>query len=162
MYKMKLELGDTSSDGHGKTATILLKSSVDVSAIRKAYKDSCYLTDIQFNSNEKFTKTKYNWEDSKKHEVVVKYEDSCLRNDIFIKLSKFGLTHELMSSFGFELEDDRYTLYEGSFPLLWIWFVKLSLPKDTVLEIENDDVIPSINNGPQQELNTQIGYGLFY
>lgn len=163
MNKMKLELGDMSNDGHGKTATILLQSNVDVSTIRKAYKDSCYLTDVQFNSNDRFTKTKYKWQEDEKYEAVVQYEDSYLSSFIVDKLSKFGLTEDLLSSFNIEkdVKHHRYFMYKYNFVPLWIWFVKLSLPEDTIIEVIEDDDIPSINNGPRNELNTQIGYGLF-
>jgi hypothetical protein len=44
--------------------------------------------------------------------------------------------------------------------------VKLSLPKDTIIDIIDEDDIPSINNGPffgnDKLLNVQFGYGLFY
>lgn len=165
MYKMKLELGDTSNDGHGKTATILLKSNVDVSTIRKAYKDSCYLTDVQFNINNKFTKTQYTLQNSEEYEICTEYEDTYLNKEIFIKLQKFGLTEELLNSFSIyrnSIDDERYSMGENNFFRLWIWFVKLSLPKDTIIDIIQDNDIPSINNSwPDKELNEQFGYGLF-
>jgi hypothetical protein len=53
--------------------------------------------------------------------------------------------------------------YDDLFTEIWIWFVKLSLPENTILEkADVKDKIPVINGYWNKNLNVQFGYGLYH
>ena len=166
MNKMYLVLGDWSDDGHGKHDKVLLQSNISVNEIQNAYKASCKLTGVSFNDNDDYTESNRSWEDRGEYQVCVEYENNTLSDTVFKVLTKFGLTKKLLNSFGTEDmmgEDDEICLYEESYVNLWIWFVKLSLPKDAVIEkVDVKDEIPVINGYWNKNLNVQFGYGLYY
>lgn len=165
MNKMYLVLGDWSDDGHGKHDKILLESNVSVEDIQNAYKASCKLTGVSFNHNEDYTETDRDWREADRFRIACEYEDSTLSPFVFGILAKHGLTKKMLKEWdpdGFEDEED-ISLTTESYIQLWIWFVKLSLPKDTVLTIvEGKDEIPCINGYWDKNLNVQFGYGLYY
>lgn len=165
MNRMYLVLGDWSDDGHGKYEKVLLQSNVSVEEIQTAYKNSCKLTGVSFNHNDDYTGKNRNWEDLKKYQICTGYDDAELTQEVFDALAKFGLTKEILTSFDTEgiMGGDEYYLYKESYTNLWIWFVKLSLPKDTVLEkVSEKNEIPVINGYWNKNLNVQFGYGLYY
>jgi hypothetical protein len=166
MNKMYLVLGDWSDDGHGKHDKILLESNVSVKDIQQAYKDSCKLTGVSFNHNEDFTETNHLWEDSDKYRIADEYEDSQLSKFVFDILAKHGLTKEMLKEWepsGYdEDKDGNFFLYVENFVELWIWFVKLSLPKNTIIKTADEkNEIPCINGYWDKNLNVQFGYGLY-
>lgn len=168
MNKMYLVLGDWSDDGHGLYKKILLESNISVKDIQQAYKDSCKLTGVSFNNNEDYTETDRPWEESDNYRIAVNYEDSMLFNFAFDILAKHGLTKEMLKGWdidGIDDEDcpnDGFELYEELYVKLWIWFVKLSLPSDVIINIANEkDEIPCINGYWNDNLNVQFGYGLY-
>ena len=51
---VKLTIGDWSGDGHEKYDIFVYQVNYPVDIIQQSYKDSCKLTGIQFNENDKF------------------------------------------------------------------------------------------------------------
>lgn len=166
---MYLVLGDWSDDGHGKHDKILLESNVSVKDTQKAYKASCKMTGISFNHNEDFTETNRDWEEVDKYRIACEYEDDRLSKFVFDILAKYGLTKEMLKEWdvdGYSEDGDEeggFGLYVETYIQLWIWFVKLSLPKDTVIKtVDEKDEIPCINGYWNDTLNVQFGYGLYH
>lgn len=163
---MHLVLGDWSDDGHGKHDRILLESNVSVKDIQDAYKASCKLTGVSFNHNEDFTETDRPWQEADKYRIACEYENAQLSKFVFDILAKHGLTKEMIKEWepsGYdELDEDGIGLCVENFIELWIWFVKLSLPKTAIIKVvEEKDEIPVINGYWNDNLNVQFGYGLY-
>lgn len=154
MYKIYLTLGDWANNGHGKSEKILLESNKPISSINESYIKSVKLTLVNFNN---YRHIQYDYKKAEKFEFCVSYEDCYLNHYIFEKLAKFGLTRELLESFGaedwkerVEGQEPKWFINIDCFALLFIWFVKLS---DKELEIKKiDSSIPELKG---------FGYGLF-
>ncbi len=167
---MYLVLGDWSDDGHGKHDKILLESNVSIDEIQQAYKDSCKLTGVAFNINEDFTETNRPWQEADLYRIACEYDEGNLSMFVFGILAKYGLTREMLNEWDVDgngdYEDEDYDpviLYKESYVSLWIWFVKLSLPKTAVIKTADaKDEIPVINGYWNKNLNVQFGYGLFF
>lgn len=163
MYKQYLVIGDWSDDGHGKYRKELLQSNYPVEVIQQAYKDSCRLTGVSFNHNEDYTGLNRHYSESEKYQIATEYESGCrIPPEAFKLLKDFNFEkHEYYSED--LLEEDGGYYWESEFEDLWIWFVKLSLPEDAILEKANVvDEIPNINGYWNKNLNVQFGYGLFH
>lgn len=147
--KVKLNLGDWSEDGHGKCDSLILEVNKDVSEIRQGYKDSCKLVGVQFNHNENYAGLQRT--SRTPLHIWTEYEDSYISEEAMECLIESGL---------FKDEEEYCQKYEDYPERLIMDFIKLSLPD---LEYEFlDDEIPSINGFWNDELNCQIGYGLYY
>jgi hypothetical protein len=169
MNKMYLVLGDWSDDGHGKYEKVLLKSNVDVAVIQQAYKDSCKLTGISFNINEDYTGRNRNWEQRDEYQIATTHCGSVIPNKALIELMKFGFKENFLDNDKYDFSELPEVLasgedlnYDDLFTEIWIWFVKLSLPENTILEkADVKDKIPVINGYWNKNLNVQFGYGLY-
>ena len=165
---MHLVLGDWSDDGHGKYDKVLLESNLGVRDIQNAYKASCKLTGVEFNHNDDYTDLNRNHRDREDYQICVEYENNTLSDTAFTVLSKFGLTKKMLAEWDTDdmndgEDDEEYAFSQDSYIKLWIWFVKLSLPKNTVLrELSEKDSIPVINGYWNKNLNVQFGYGLYH
>jgi hypothetical protein len=169
MNKMYLVLGDWSDDGHGKHDKILLESNISVEDIQNAYKSSCKMTGVSFNNDEDYTETNRDWKESEKYVIATEYDDGILSLFVFNILAGHGLTRKMLEDWDtenfhdHEIPDDGFGLTQETYVQLWIWFVKLSLPKNTVLKVvEVNDDIPVINGYWNDNLNVSFGYGLYY
>lgn len=164
---MYLVVGDWSSDGHGKSEKVLLQSNVDVVSIQQAYKDSCKLTGVSFNINEDYTGLNRHYKEADEYQIATQYGRSGIPAKALLALLNHGFRENFLNKWEFpELDEamkegtDLY--YDDLFPELWIWFVKLSLPQDTIIEkCEVKDEIPKINGYWNKNLNVGFGYGLF-
>lgn len=167
MNKMYLVLGDWSDDGHGKHEKVLLQSNVDVSVIQQAYKDSCKLTSVSFNHNEDYTGLNRSYEENDEYNIATEYERSGIPAKALKELIKHGFKEDILDKYDFEdweenMNDGEDLEFDDLFTEIWIWFVKLSLPKDAILKIANEEEnIPNINGYYSDTLNVQFGYGLY-
>lgn len=158
---MHLVLGDWSGDGHGKSDNVLLLSNKSVNEIQNAYKASCKLTGLQFNHNNDYTERNLDWREAGKYQIGCEYENSSPSEEAIEILKSFNVPMDVFEEY--DEEDEDYCLHEDGFVKLWIWFVKLSLSEDAVLEpSEEVDQIPKINGYWDKNLNVGFGYGLYY
>lgn len=148
MYKMYLELGDWSHDGHNQSNKILMQSNHPVEDIQEAYKKSCKLTGMSFNGNAQYHEVDRNYTEQKKFEVCTNYREPELTKEC----------KAILESHGINTKEYCDNMDHDTFIKLWTDFVKLSLP-DLVLE-ETKDHIPHIN-GWYGNLDDQFGYGLY-
>ena len=155
MEQMYLVIGDWSDDGHGKYKKILLEVNKSVEEVQNAYKASCKLTGISFNSgNEDYTeKGREIYGEAEKYQIAVEYEDADLTNETEEILVKHGCPSDILETY-------KEEPYIDSFVSLWLWFVSLSLP-DIKYELGQDSNIPNINGYWDKNLNAGFGYGLF-
>ncbi len=163
--KVKLTIGDGSSDGHGKSEVFVYDSNKTVEEIRQAYKDSCKLTGLSFNHNQDYTELKLDWQHPEYNDrkIATEYDS----NTISKLAEKILLTYGIDVWEGFDkeyFEEDDIVYIDGveHFIDLWLKFVRLSLP-DLILDEASFkkselSVIPTINSS---ELNVQFGYGIF-
>lgn len=165
---MYLVLGDWSDDGHGKYEKVLMESNVDVAIIQKAYKDSCKLTGVSFNHNDDYTGLNRQYMEATEYQIATEYERRGIPAKSVTELLKHGFEENFLDKYDFEgwkktVESGDDLHYDDLFVDLWIWFVKLSLPENTILkkaDAKND--IPVINGYWNKNLNVQFGYGLYY
>jgi hypothetical protein len=168
---MYLVLGDWSDDGHGKSDKVLLESNVDVATIQQAYKDSCKLTGVSFNHNDDFTgvKSKRKFDEADEYHIATEYERSGIPPKALSELIKRGFKEAFLENENYEfkgwekiVESGEDLHFDDLFVDIWIWFVKLSLPSDVVLqEVDNKNNPPVINGYWNKNLNVQFGYGLY-
>jgi hypothetical protein len=163
--KVKLVIGDWSSDGHGHHEDVILESNKSVEEIQEAYKKSCKLTGLSFNHNQDFTGLNLNYDhpEYSDRKIAVEYED-CHISELATKILK---EHGIDVWEGFD--DNVYDKEEDDCPIdgvdhfveLWTKFVKLSLPDLELTVPKKGDKIPVINGYWDDNLNVQFGYGLF-
>ncbi len=168
---MYLVLGDWSGDGHGKSEEVLLQSNVNVKTIQQAYKDSCKLTGVSFHHNEDYTGLNRNWKERDEYQIATEYERSGIPAKALTELIKHGFQEAFLDNKKYDFDGWKNDLKVGedieydsdTFTEIWIWFVKLSLPENTILEKVNvNDETPYINGYWDKNLNVQFGYGLYY
>jgi len=152
MNKMYLVIGDWSDDGHGKYDKLLVRVNKSVEEVQNAYKTSCLLTGISFNGNDDFTGRKRTWRSVEKYLIATDYE-------------QFGTLHdetkEILKEFNCPCIVDFEESASDTFPDLWFWFVKLSLPDLEYEIVQEKDTTPVINGYWDKNLNVQFGYGLY-
>jgi hypothetical protein len=169
MNKMHLVVGDWYDDDHGKYEKVLLQSNVDVATIQQAYKDSCKLTGVSFNINEDYTGLNRHYDEADEYQIATDYERSGIPTKALTELLKHGFRENFLENGKYDfkgweknLEKEKDLEYDD-FVELWIWFVKLSLPQNVVIEkCAVKDEIPIINGYWNKKLNVQFGYGLFH
>ena len=146
LYRVKLELGDPSGDGHGHRTDVRMKSNYDAVTIWQAYEKSCELTGVRFDSSH----GRY------PNAVWSEYGDYDINDDILEVLQSHGIDvyrheeYETLLLDGEEMWDDEFAFATK----LIMQFIALSMPSDWVYAIEDRDGYETINS-------RQIGYGLF-
>ena len=156
MNKMYLVIGDWSYDGHGKYEKILVSVNKEVIKVQEAYKSSCKLTGISFNHSGDFTgkEEERGLKEAGKYRISAEYKDNSISKEVEAILCEYNYP---MSKF--DNYKDCFYLYQDSFVDLWFWFVGLSLPDLEWKKVEDD--IPVINGYWDDNLNIQLGYGIF-
>ena len=165
---MYLVLGDWSGDGHGKYEKVLVESNVNVSLIQQAYKDSCKLTGVSF-SDENYTGKNRDYPENEEYCIATEYERCGIPAKALTELLKHGFKEAFLENKKYDFKGWEKTLkagddlnYDDLFVDIWIWFVKLSLPKDTILQkVSSKEEIPVINGYWNKKLNVSFGYGLY-
>lgn len=141
-YKLKMEIGDPSKDGHNQSKDIYFFSNKTTKEITKAYYESCKLTGLVWKSNQNpiVDGKEINWKhpDYKDRLLFVEYEQFELS-----KLAKIILESHGIDANGEWNSDCVIDLFHD--------FIKLSLP-DLEIEFVKEDA---------ELLDITIGYGLF-
>jgi phosphopantothenoylcysteine synthetase/decarboxylase len=131
-------MGDWSSDGHGKTDNLVIKSNLTVAEINEAYKRGTKIVGFDFCD-----------------EVAKEYEDRRLSNEHMKLLVAQGYDEKSVERVEYDNDDDDYdgdySLWTDSYPDIWLFIVKLGNPNFKYEEVV--DSAQRINIG---------GYGLFY
>ena len=141
-YKLKMEIGDPSKDGHNQSKTIYFYSNKTVKEITEAYYQSCKLTGLvwKFNQNPIVNGEEINW----KHP---EYNDRLL----FVEYEQYELS-ELAKNILESHDIDSSCKWDSDCVIdLFHDFIKLSLP-DLEIEFVKEDA---------ELLDITIGYGLF-
>lgn len=126
--KFELIIGDWSGDGHSMSETILFEVNKTEQEINEAYKNSCRLVGIQFNSRPNYTNlTPKDYRDNDIY-VMCDYEDNTLSENAYNKLSKFididdndGFNSEslallIMKFISLSLTDFQYKIVRTNYP----------------------------------------------
>jgi len=166
---MYLVLGDWSDDGHGKYEKVLVESNVDVAIIQKAYKDSCKLTGVSFNHNDDYTGLNRQDMEETEYHIATEYERRGIPEKALTELLKHGFKEAFLENEKYDFKGWEKTLkagddldYDDLFVDIWIWFVKLSLPENTILKkVDEKNDIPVINGYWNKKLNVNFGNGLY-
>lgn len=145
---LKITLGDWSQDGHGAYKEVLIKSNYDVHAVRQAYKDSCKKTGLCFNHSKDYTGL--NLEDDSPRLIWTEFEDSQISDEAKEILKKFNINVNSETDFYFSRKKAASLIMK---------FISLSMPDDFKYEFFED--VEPINGWWNNELNVQLGYGLF-
>ncbi len=120
MNTINLTLGDWSADGHGKTDTITISSSLTAKQLEAAYKRGC--KKIGFDLTE---------------EVAEQYENSILEEEVAEKLRAAGFkVEDIVGTYEGELDN----LCVESFVVIWLFIVKLAKPDFEYKIINNADI----------------------
>ena len=152
MNRFKIVLGDWSDDGHGKYEHYIIQANKPVNEVQEAYKKSCQLTGVSFNdSGNDYTGRNYTHEEQEKFHVCTNYEQNVISKEVVEVFRSWNCPFELQDGYVEDIDE---------FVQLLLWFISLSLP-DLKTEFI-DDVIPVFNGYWDENLNVQIGYGLFY
>jgi len=145
MNTMHVVIGDWTDDGHGKKETVTIESNKSVSELQKAYKKSCKLTKLAFDSDGGFAKEKL--------QICTESEENYLTPETIVILEKFKCP--LLPA----MKKEEYRFWDPDmFVKLLMWFIGLSI-KDMKWN-STEDKIPVLN-GYWGKLNVQFGYGLF-
>lgn len=156
MEKVKLSLGDWSSDGHCVSEDYVFLVNKTVSEIRQAYKDSCVLTGLQFNYNTNYSGLPEHSKYGTPLHICTEYGES---NISLIALEKLSLN-------GIKINEEWLKhISSDDFAILMMEFFKLSLPdlkyeEASYKKSELKDITP-INGWWNNELNEGFGYGLY-
>lgn len=147
-----LMMGDPSSDGHGRSEEIDVKTNYPVELLQQAYKDSCKLTGVSFNHNNNFTGLKLSHSEEQDRLICVDYQDNTIPELALEILEQHGLSDEFLSK-------DRH--FDGADHLAEtiMRFIGLSMPEDFEFKLVENSKIYLNGWG---NLNVQFGYGLYY
>lgn len=156
-YKIKVNIGDWSNDGHGYNEVYVFDSNYDVNALRVAYKQSCELVGVQFNHNTNYTDDESKSRHGTPYYICTKYGDASVSEEAATLLLEKGLDVA-----DYSMQHDEI-LYDADCILnLILDFIKLSLQDLELNEgaFRKSDLInmDTLNSG---DLNHQFGYGVF-
>lgn len=138
MYQIKLTIGDWSSDGHGRTASFIVKSNLPVEAVREAHFKIEETTGIDIES------------------ICSNYEEDEIDEETVEALKDLGFQFSNSTGLG-----DGITCPE-EMARLWIFLLQKA-DRSLKLEIQNDD-IPNLHFYGFDEKGrhiSSVGYGLF-
>lgn len=142
-HVFKMNIGDYSSDGHGRNEVVVIKSTKPVDEVVTAF----------MSVGEKINLVKHD-----RFLIAEEYEDSELSNEHAEVLANAGIKFDDLVYNDGDEEDPEYTI-EGTHELVHLVMRIAQKELDFEYEISNDS-IPSFNGyggkGPQ------IGYGLFW
>jgi len=141
-YKIKMEIGDPSKDGHNQSETVYFYSNKTTKEITEAYYKSCELTGLVWKSNQnpKVDGVEISWQHPEYNDrlLFVEYEQYQLS-----ELAKGILEKQGINPGGEWDSDSVIDLFHD--------FIRLSLP-DLEIEFIQEDA---------ELLGITIGYGLF-
>jgi len=163
MEKIDIVLGDWSDDGHGKYEKITILVNQTKAAMQLAYKDSCKALGISFNHNDDFTGIEgSSYKESKKRLVCAKYQETTISEYAFgILTGNYDLEPEFIES----IVTNEYWLEQDDFVKLLMAFIDYSFKKQMIdfhWEYPSaTEEIPVFNGFWDDELNVQLGYGLY-
>lgn len=141
-YKLRMEIGDPSKDGHNQSETIYFNSNKSTQELKDAYKKSCELTGLVFTENTPIIVDgfKLDWQHPE-------YTD----RKLFVEYEQYEvseLAKSILESYGIEVFDE----YDSDCVIgLFHNFLRLSLP-DFEVEFVKDET---------ELLDLTIGYGFF-
>jgi hypothetical protein len=168
MNKIDIVLGDWSDDGHGKSDKVTILINKTPSEMKQAYKASCKALGISFNHNDDFTGiTDSSYEEQKMRHICSDYEDSTLNSYCYKILSdncfQYISNSEVLDKLNDdgEDEDNQYLDDEDLIEILMA-FITYSMTDFKWKYPEAGEKIPVFNGYWDDELNVQIGYGLYY
>lgn len=146
-YKLRMEIGDPSKDGHNQSETIYFNSNKSSQELKEAYNKSCLLTGLVWTSN--------------KNPIVdgveLKWSRHCRHSDyndrqLFVEYEQYeisDLAKSILESHGIHVEENNYD--SDCVIDLFHNFLRLSLP-DFEVEFVKDET---------ELVDITIGYGLF-
>jgi hypothetical protein len=141
-YKLRMEIGDPSKDGHNQSKTIYFNSNKSTQELKEAYKRSCNITGLVWTSNEdlKINGKELDWRhpEYKDRQLFAEYESYELSD----------LAKSILESHGVDTDGEWDS---DSVIDLFFDFLKISLP-DFNAEFVKDET---------ELLDVTIGYGLF-
>lgn len=114
---VQLNVGDWSSDGHGKTETISFTANRTAKQVRNAYTKGSKKIGIDLVDG-----------------VCEEYEDNTLPKDIFEKLEKAGFAVNEIDEY-----EGKYTLYPETFAMIYMFIASLGDEKLSYKMDENYD-----------------------
>jgi hypothetical protein len=144
---MKLNLGDWSNDGHGKTDTYIIDANISADLIKEGYIRSCKMTKVSFHD----VHDRSLGLDPDTIPVCANYEEHGIPVKAIERLKEHGLDPDLI------LEDTSW-ISPDELAKLIMEFIKLSVPG---LDYRIVDDLPNINGYWDSTLNVQFGYGLY-
>jgi len=166
MQKIDIVLGDWSSDGHGKSDKVTILVNKTPQEMKLAYKASCKALGISFNHNDDFTEVKpldnyteqYNAENAR--QVCADYRETQI-NQWVLDILKDKCSQFIKPEVMEEIEANDTYINHDTFVGLLMGFVSYSLPKFKWEYPDASDKVPVFNGYWDDELNVQLGYGLY-
>ena len=142
-YKLKMNVGDPSQNGHNQSETVYFISNKSIKELNEAYLKSCQLTGLVFDGtiNLVFDGVKLDWRhpEYKDRTICVEYES--------FEISDLAIS--ILQNHGIETKKDDLNV--DYLVELFFKFIKLSLV-DFEYEFSEDET---------ELLDITIGYGLF-
>jgi len=154
---VKLTIGDWSGDGHEEYDIYVYQVNYPVDVIQQSYKDSCKLTGIQFNHNDKYVDIPGSiWNMGNDRIVCTEYDDYMISNNA----KEILRNHNIPDRFymGDYIDPEKFSI-------LILEFIKLTLPKleykEGLYKKSELNNMSAINGWWNDTLNVQFGYGLY-
>lgn len=139
-HLIEIPIGDASGDGHDHCERFIIESTHDLNALNDAYERSCKLTGLQFDTNGNYTGVDEDWPEFDKRKLCNDYLDSEISKENRAILESHGIK-----------TIDSYLYEPGTFLLLVMDFVKLSLPHFE-FKVVDKPTLPSFDRS--------FGYGI--
>jgi len=131
MNRFYIIIGDWFRDGHGMYEKYLYETNYPTEELEEAYQRSVELTKVNL------------------YDVCADYMENTIDSDVVNKLLPHDF-HEFLD--GVEEDEGTYRMFPNNMADLVIWFLRLSMPKDFICNICENDVPRPFKS---------FGYGLF-
>ena len=159
----KVPVGDWSDNGHGKRADYYLEANYSAQDMRQAYKDTCKKIGLQMNHNQDYTGIERISSWSSWRHLLTEYEASSIDEKAIDILLEHGYKFSECEAFDEDdnlIKDEIYFNSDSVFDL-FMWFISYSMPSDFEYKQVTQEA-ESIIGYWSDDLNHQIGYGVFY
>lgn len=118
MYIINLHMGDSSNDGHEKSAIVTIRSNITKTNVEAAYAAGVKKTNVDWSNV-----------------VAVEYKDNIVPKNVIKKLAKHGF----FADDELDHDDEGYVAWIDTYANIWLFIAKLGNPNFKYEIVDDED-----------------------